>query len=64
MTDTRRDKLSSDSLEEADRERPGFSGPGPAAAAGLENAGNGIKITTEYFPGHADMDRAFGFCVA
>ena len=34
-----------------------------AAIAGLENVRNGIKITnyTEYFPGHAEMDRAFGF---
>jgi tellurite resistance protein TerA len=30
---------------------------------GLENVSNGIKFTnyTEYFPGHAEMDRAFGF---
>ncbi len=33
------------------------------AVAGLENIRNGIKLTnyTEYFPGHAEMDRAFGF---
>lgn len=30
---------------------------------GLENVRGGIKLTnyTEYFPGHAEMDRAFGF---
>ena len=29
----------------------------------LENARGGIKLTnkTEYFPGHEEMDRAFGF---
>lgn len=29
----------------------------------LENQGDSIKVTnhTEYFPGHAEMDRAFGF---
>ncbi|PJB72428.1 MAG: Tellurium resistance protein TerA [Alphaproteobacteria bacterium CG_4_9_14_3_um_filter_47_13] len=33
------------------------------AVAGLENVRNGIKLTnyTEYYPGHAEMDRAFGF---
>ncbi len=33
------------------------------ALAGLENVRNGIRLTnhTEYFPGHAEMDRAFGF---
>jgi tellurite resistance protein TerA len=33
------------------------------AVGGLENVRNGIKLTnyTEYFPGHAEMDRAFGF---
>jgi tellurite resistance protein TerA len=33
------------------------------AIAGLENVRNGIRFTnyTEYFPGHAEMDRAFGF---
>jgi tellurite resistance protein TerA len=33
------------------------------AIVGLENVRNGVKITnyTEYFPGHAEMDRAFGF---
>lgn len=33
------------------------------AIAGLENIRNGIKLTnyTEYFPGQAEMDRAFGF---
>ena len=33
------------------------------AVAGVENIRNGIKLTnyTEYFPGHAEMDRAFGF---
>lgn len=33
------------------------------AVAGLENVRNGIKMTnfTEYYPGHAEMDRAFGF---
>ena len=29
----------------------------------IENVRNGIKLTnhTEYFPGHAEMDRAFGY---
>ena len=33
------------------------------AVAGLENVRGGIKMTNylEYFPGHAEMDRAFGF---
>lgn len=33
------------------------------AVAGIENIRNGIKLTnyTEYFPGQAEMDRAFGF---
>ncbi|PZP56018.1 MAG: Tellurium resistance protein TerA [Micavibrio aeruginosavorus] len=33
------------------------------AVAGIENVRNGIKLTnyTEYFPGQAEMDRAFGF---
>lgn len=33
------------------------------AVGGLENVRNGIKLTnyTEYFPGHEEMDRAFGF---
>lgn len=33
------------------------------ALGGLENVRGGIKLTnyTEYFPGHAEMDRAFGF---
>lgn len=33
------------------------------AIGGLENVRNGIKIQnfTEYFPGHSEMDRAFGF---
>jgi tellurite resistance protein TerA len=33
------------------------------AIAMIENAGGHIKLTnhTEYFPGHAEMDRAFGF---
>jgi tellurite resistance protein TerA len=33
------------------------------AVAGMENVRNGIKLTnyTEYYPGHAEMDRAFGF---
>lgn len=33
------------------------------AAAELENVRDGIKLTnrTEYYPGHAEMDRAFGF---
>lgn len=33
------------------------------ALAGLENVRGGIKLTnyTEYFPGHQEMDRAFGF---
>ena len=34
-----------------------------AVIVGLENITNGVKITnyTEYFAGHAEMDRAFGF---
>ncbi len=38
-------------------------GLGLCAIAGIENVRNGLKITnyTEYFPGHAEMDRAFGF---
>ncbi|MCK5373961.1 MAG: Tellurium resistance protein TerA [Alphaproteobacteria bacterium] len=33
------------------------------AVAELENVRNGIKLTnrTEYFPGHQEMDRAYGF---
>lgn len=33
------------------------------AIAGIENIRGGIKLTSylEYFPGHAEMDRAFGF---
>ncbi len=33
------------------------------ALAGLENVRNGIRLTnyTEYYPGHAEMDRAHGF---
>jgi tellurite resistance protein TerA len=33
------------------------------AVGGLESIRGGIKLTnyTEYFPGHAEMDRAFGF---
>lgn len=33
------------------------------AVAGIENIRNGIKLTSylEYFPGHAEMDRAFGY---
>ncbi len=33
------------------------------AVAGIENIRGGIKMTNylEYFPGHAEMDRAFGF---
>ncbi len=33
------------------------------AVGGLENVRGGIKLTnyTEYFPGHIEMDRAFGF---
>lgn len=33
------------------------------AIGGLENVNNGIKLTnySEYFPGHAEMDRAYGF---
>lgn len=33
------------------------------AVGGIENVRGGIKLTnhTEYFPGHAEMDRAFGF---
>jgi tellurite resistance protein TerA len=38
-------------------------GLGLCAIAGIENIRDGMKITnhTEYFPGHAEMDRAFGF---
>lgn len=38
-------------------------GLGLCAIAGIENVRDGMKITnhTEYFPGHAEMDRAFGF---
>lgn len=38
-------------------------GLGLCAIAGIENVRNGMRITnhTEYFPGHAEMDRAFGF---
>lgn len=33
------------------------------AVAGIENVRGGIKLTSylEYFPGHAEMDRAFGY---
>lgn len=33
------------------------------AIAGIENANGGIRFTNygEYFPGHAEMDRAYGF---
>ncbi len=33
------------------------------AIAGIDNVRNGLRITnyTEYFPGHAEMDRAFGY---
>ncbi|MCD8520334.1 MAG: hypothetical protein LRY57_03430 [Alphaproteobacteria bacterium] len=33
------------------------------AVGGIENVRGGIKLTnyTEYFPGHQEMDRAFGF---
>ena len=33
------------------------------AVAGLENVRGGIRMTNylEYFPGHSEMDRAFGF---
>jgi tellurite resistance protein TerA len=33
------------------------------AVASLENVRDGIKMTnhTEYFAGHAEMDRAFGY---
>jgi len=36
---------------------------GLCVAAGLENVRNGIRMTnyTEYYPGHDEMDRAFGF---
>jgi len=36
---------------------------GLCAIAGIDNIRDGMKITnyTEYFPGHAEMDRAFGF---
>lgn len=38
-------------------------GLGLCAIAGIENVRNGLRVTnyTEYFPGHAEMDRAFGF---
>lgn len=40
-------------------------GLGLCAIAGIENVRNGMIVTnhTEYFPGHAEMDRAFGFGV-
>ena len=33
------------------------------AVAGIENIRSGIKLTSylEYFPGHFEMDRAFGY---
>lgn len=36
------------------------------AVAGIENIRGGIKLTSylEYFPGHAEMDRAFGYGLA
>ncbi|HEU4839323.1 MAG TPA: Tellurium resistance protein TerA [Micavibrio sp.] len=36
------------------------------AVAGIESVRGGIKMTSylEYFPGHAEMDRAFGFGLA
>lgn len=38
-------------------------GLGLCAIAGIENVREGMRVTnyTEYFPGHAEMDRAFGF---
>ncbi len=38
-------------------------GLGLCAISSIENVRNGLRITnhTEYFPGHAEMDRAFGF---
>ncbi|HNQ91577.1 MAG TPA: Tellurium resistance protein TerA [Alphaproteobacteria bacterium] len=38
-------------------------GLGLCAIAGIENIRDGMVVTnyTEYFPGHAEMDRAFGF---
>ncbi|HRK97526.1 MAG TPA: Tellurium resistance protein TerA [Alphaproteobacteria bacterium] len=38
-------------------------GLGLCAIAGIENVRDGMRISnyTEYFPGHAEMDRAFGF---
>ena len=38
-------------------------GLGLCAITGIENVRNGMRVTnyTEYFPGHAEMDRAFGF---
>lgn len=38
-------------------------GLGLCAIAGVENVRNGMRVTnyTEYFPGHNEMDRAFGF---
>lgn len=38
-------------------------GLGLCALAGIENVRDGLKIInyTEYFPGHAEMDRAFGY---
>lgn len=38
-------------------------GLGLCAIAGIENVRDGMKVTnhTEYFPGHAEMDRAFGY---
>lgn len=39
-----------------------MKGLGLCTIAGIENIRDGLKITnyTEYFPGHAEMDRAFG----
>lgn len=38
-------------------------GLGLCAIAGIDNVRDGLRVTnyTEYFPGHAEMDRAFGF---
>ncbi|MDD3020153.1 MAG: Tellurium resistance protein TerA [Alphaproteobacteria bacterium] len=38
-------------------------GLGLCAIAGVDNVRDGMRITnyTEYFPGHAEMDRAFGY---
>lgn len=45
------------------RLKAGKQGMPVCAVAGIENVRGGIKLTTylEYFPGHEEMDRAFGY---